>query len=248
MGSQHTGRRSTAENALCDRLKNGLCEVFANRRCTIGIAILAPIVFTTVLAPVIAPHNPTETHMGAQFAAPGGEFLLGTDHLGRDLLSRVLYGGRSSLVLGFAAAGVSMLVGVPLGLASGYLGGRIDEGVMRLLDMLLSIPSLLLALLIVALLGSSLLNAVLAIAVVYTPRIARVVRSSTLAVKQEEFIKAAEARGESRVYICFGEILPNILSPIIVEGSIRIGFAILIGASLSFSDWERNRRRRTGGT
>ncbi|ELZ24631.1 peptide ABC transporter permease [Haloterrigena salina JCM 13891] len=127
-----------------------------------------------------------------------------------------------------------MSMGVPIGVFSGYIGGRVDELIMRLMDTLMSIPSLLLALLIVAMMGPGLFNAVIAIATVYTPRIARVVRSSTLSVKQEEFIRAAEARGESRLYICFREILPNISSPVIVEGSIRVGFAILTGASLSF--------------
>lgn len=219
---------------VSDRIKNAWSEIRHNGHALLGISILVPILTAVILAPIIAPYDPNATHVAHRFDGPGGQFLLGTDHLGRDLLSRILYGGRSSLMIGLTSTGLAMVFGVPIGIISGYAGGRTDEIIMRFMDTLLSFPSLLLALLIVAMLGSSLINAIAAIAVVYTPRLARISRSSTLSIKQEEFITAARSREESHMYIWFQEILPNAIYPVIVEGSIRIGFAILIGTSLSF--------------
>lgn len=208
-------------------------EFLATWRGRISVLLLAPILLGGLFAPWLAPYDPTAS-IGPVYAGLGGEHLLGTDHLGRDLLSRLLYGIRTSLLLGISAALLSILLGTPIGIISGYEGGRVDEVMMRLSDALLSFPSLLLALLVVATIGSNLTNAVLAIAITYTPKIARITRSSALSIKNEEYIKASIARGESRPYIWFGEMLPNAMGPIIVEGTIRIGFAILIGTSLSF--------------
>jgi peptide/nickel transport system permease protein len=209
-------------------------ELLSNRNAVLGLALLVPIFVVSVFAPVITPHDPTATNASDRFEGPSGEYLLGTDNFGRDLLSRVMLGGRTTLYLGLTAVGLALALGVPVGLAAGYLGGRVDEVLMRAMDILMSIPSLLLALLIVSMLSANVTNAVLAIGIVYAPRIARIVRGSTLSVKNEAFVAAAEARGESDLYIMFGEILPNVVSPIIVEASIRIGFAIIIGTSLSF--------------
>lgn len=217
-----------------ERAAQALRLIRENRSALLGVGILFPMFFLSAFAPVIAPYDPTATHVIDKFAGPGGEYLLGTDALGRDLLSRVLYGGRTTLILGLGAVGLALSLGVPIGLVAGYIGGRIDELLMRFMDVLLSFPTLLLALLIVSILSSNVVNAILAIGIVYAPRIARIVRGSTLSIKNEEFVQAAEARGESHVYIMFGEILPNILSPLVVEGSIRIGFAIIVGSSLSF--------------
>lgn len=206
----------------------------SNRNALIGLTLLVPIILMSVFAPLIVPHDPNATDVANKFADPSVEHPLGTDNYGRDLLSRVMMGGRITLFLGVSAVSLALLLGVPIGLAAGYLGGRTDEVLMRLMDILLSFPTLLLALLIVSMLSSSVTNAILAIGLVYAPRLARVVRGSTLSVKNEEFVEAAEARGESNVYIMFGEVLPNIVSPIVVEASIRIGFAIIIGTSLSF--------------
>lgn len=209
-------------------------ELLSNRNAVIGLALLVPVVLMSVFAPVITPHDPTKTNVADKFEGPSAEYLLGTDNFGRDLLSRVMMGGRTTLYLGLTSVALALVLGVPVGLAAGYLGGRIDEVLMRAMDILMSIPSLLLALLIVSMLSSNITNAVIAIGIVYAPRIARIVRGSALSVKNEAFVAAAEARGESDVYIMFGEILPNVVSPIIVEASIRIGFAIIIGTSLSF--------------
>ena len=196
--------------------------------------MISIILLVAILSPYIVPYRPTQQNILDRFQGPSLKHLLGTDQYGRDLFSRVLVGGRTSLAIGIGATILGLLLGVPLGLFTGYWGGKTDEVVMRLMDSLMSFPSLLLALLVLITLGSSSINVILSIAIVYMPRIARVVRSSTLSIKNEEFVLAARAAGESHLYIMFGEILPNALAPIAIEGSIRIGFAILVGASLSF--------------
>lgn len=209
-------------------------KVLSNKNAVIGIVILVPMLLLSAFAPWITPHDPLETNAADRFEGPTAEHPFGTDNVGRDILSRVMMGGRSTLFLGLGSISLALVLGVPVGLSAGYLGGKTDEVLMRIMDVLMSIPSLLLALVIVSMLSANIENTIAAIGVVYAPRIARVVRGSTLSMKNEAFIQAAEARGESNVYIMYNEILPNIVSPIIVEGSIRIGFAIIIGTSLSF--------------
>lgn len=216
------------------RFKQVSSAALENRKFAIGLILVSTVTLGSLIGPEFAPYSPTEPHIIHKLEGPSSQFVLGTDHLGRDLLSRVLNGGQTSLFLGVSATLLGLLLGVPIGLISGYAGGRIDEAIMRLMDTIMSFPSLLLALLILTTLSSSVWNAIMAIGIVYAPRIARIVRSSTLSVKQEEFIQAARATDESNTYIMLGEILPNILSPIIVEGSIRVGFAILVGTALSF--------------
>jgi peptide/nickel transport system permease protein len=209
-------------------------KLLSNRRILIGLSVLLPILLVAILGETIAPYDPTETHVADRFARPGGEYILGTDHLGRDLLSRIILGGRTSLILGFGATALALVLGVPVGLTAGYAKGRVDEVLMRIMDIIMSVPTLLLGLLILVVLPSSVLNVVMAIGVVYAPRIARVTRSATLSVSEEEYVMAAKARGESRPYILFREVLPNVTGPIVVEGSVRVGYAIMIGTSLSF--------------
>lgn len=209
-------------------------KLMSDRRIQLGLSILLPIVVVAILGESIAPYEPTQTHVADRYADPGGKFVLGTDHLGRDLLSRVILGSRTSLVLGFGATALALLMGVPIGLTAGYTKGRVDEVLMRIMDIIMSVPTLLLGLLILVVLPSSIINIVMAIGVVYAPRIARVTRSATLSVSEEEYVMAARARGESSPYILFREILPNVTGPIVVEGSVRVGYAIMIGTSLSF--------------
>lgn len=200
----------------------------------LGGMITGIVICISLVGPFITPYDPLEQHILDRLQGPSLKYLFGTDQYGRDVFSRVLAGGRTALLLGLGATGLGLLLGVPIGLTAAYLGKKTDEICMRLMDALLSFPSLLMALLVLTALGSNVENAILAIGIVYMPRIARIIRSATLSVKQEEFVLAAQARGESSLYIMFGEILPNVLPPVIVEGSIRIGFAILVGASLSF--------------
>jgi peptide/nickel transport system permease protein len=200
----------------------------------IGSSILAFAILISIFGPLISPQATTEQNILNRLQGPSTKYFLGTDQYGRDLLSRTLLGGRTSLVLGVGAVSLGLFLGIPIGLLTGYFKGKTDEIVMRFMDTLLSFPSLLMALLIITALGASMSHAILAIGIANCPGISRIVRSATLSVRSEEFVLAAEARGESHFYIMFSEIFPNILPPIIIEGTIRIGFAILIGASLSF--------------
>jgi peptide/nickel transport system permease protein len=200
----------------------------------VGGVSLALVLVLGLVAPWIAPYPTTEQHMLDRLKPPGARFVLGTDQYGRDLLSRTLVGTRPALVLGLGAVALGLALGVPIGLLAGYVGGRLDDLVMRVVDAMLAFPSLLLALLIITALGASLSHALLAIGVANAPGVARIVRSATLSLREAEFVLAARARGERHVYVMFGEIFPNVLAPVIVEATLRIGFAILAGASLSF--------------
>ncbi len=200
----------------------------------IGLAIVGLFLLLSAVGPYIAPHSVTDLDIGNRFGRPTLAHPFGTDSFGRDVFSRVVVGARLSFLLAAAATLFSVVLGVPLGLAAGYYGGWVDEVLMRVTDALLALPSIILALLIVTTLGSSTPNVILAVGVVYAPRIARVVRSGTLALRGEDFVQAARARGESGRYILFTEILPNTVAPLIVEASIRMGFAILLATSLSF--------------
>lgn len=200
----------------------------------IGSLILALVLGVSVLAPWIAPYAPTDQHIPERLQPPSTKYPLGTDQYGRDLLSRTLLGGRTALVLGVGAVLLGLAFGVPVGLGAGYFGGTADNAIMRAMDAMLSFPSLLLALLIITALGASTGHALLAIGIANVPGIARIVRGATLATREEEFVLAAQARGESHAYVMFGEIFPNVLPSIVIETTIRIGFAILTGASLSF--------------
>jgi peptide/nickel transport system permease protein len=200
----------------------------------VGGAVVGLVLVLTVLAPWITPYSATEQHMLERLRPPGSKYLLGTDQYGRDLLSRTLLGGRTALVLGVGAVLLGLGLGVPIGLLAGYVGGKLDDVVMRVVDAMLAFPALLLALLIITALGATTGHALLAIGVANAPGVARIVRSATLALREAEFVLAARARGERHLYVMFGEIFPNVLPPVVVEATIRIGFAILAGASLSF--------------
>lgn len=207
------------------------------RRTPSAMAGLIIVVIFTVLAaigPWIVPYPPTEMVITEKFLPPSLAHPFGTDSFGRDVLSRIIVGARLSFILAAAATLFAIVLGTPLGLVAGYNRGWVDEVLMRLTDVLLALPSIVLALVIVTTLGSSMVNVVLAVGIVYAPRIARVVRSGTLSLREQEFVQAARARGESGSYIIFSEILPNTVAPLIVEASIRMGFAILLATSLSF--------------
>lgn len=211
-----------------------------------GCALLAPLLVLILLAPWIAPFPFNEMHHDARLAAPNATYWLGTDDFGRDVLSRTLIGGRDSFMLGVIATFISLAFGVPLGLVAGFAGGRTDSAIMRVMDVLLSFPPILFGVLILAFTTPSLLKAAVAVGIIYVPAIVRITRIVAMELAREEFVVAARARGETTIYIILREILPNAWPPIIVEGSLRVTFAILLGASLSFlgmgaqppsSDW-----------
>ncbi|MDQ2081359.1 ABC transporter permease [Xanthobacteraceae bacterium Astr-EGSB] len=212
----------------------------------IGMAMLAPLILVAVGGPAVAPYVYDEMNFLARLQPPGPDFWCGTDEFGRDVFSRTLVGTRESLIMGFSATLISLVIGMPLGLIAGYKRGRIEELIMRASDVLLSFPPILLGILVLAVTPPALWKAIVAIGIVYAPQVVRVTRAITLELMQEEFIEAARLRGESARYVLFSEILPNIWPPLAVETSLRIVFAILLGAALSFigmgaqppsSDW-----------
>ena len=200
----------------------------------IGTVIVAAILLVALLGPWLAPRSPDAFSPLARFKGPSAEFWLGADQYGRDILSRILSGARSTVLNALGATMFGAMLGALLGTTSAYLGGRADEAIMRTVDAVMAIPSLLLALLIVNLLGKSGLNAVLAIAIAFAPGMARVTRSVALAVRKQDYVAAAIARGEGSLYIVGREMLPNVIAPVLVEMTIRVAFAVMLFATLSF--------------
>jgi len=211
-----------------------------------GVAITATVLALAALAPALAPYPYDEMSILARLKPPSLAHWLGTDDFGRDVLSRTLIGARLSLAMGLGATAISLGLGVPIGLLAGYSRGWPDEAIMRAMDVLMSFPPILLGLLILAVTPPSLWKAMAAVGIVYVPAIVRLTRSVTMEIAQEEFIDAARARGDGTGYILFREILPNAWPPLAVEAGLRVTFAILLGAALSFlgmgaqppsSDW-----------
>jgi peptide/nickel transport system permease protein len=241
---------TTEQMPKVNRLKRtweGFSILFSSKIGMVGFAIVFFWVFVAVFAPFMTHYTPLEQDWKAPNQGPSKEHILGTDELGRDLWSRLIYGARVVLVLmpiseklwipgGPALWGVivALLVGTTLGLMGGYYGGWIDEVIMRLLDAMMAVPIILLYLIIMAALGASAVNVVIAITIVGTPGIARLVRSLTLDIRTREYIRAAETRGENPWYIMFMEILPNARGPIIIDAMLRVGYAIFAMGTLGF--------------
>lgn len=200
----------------------------------VAILVLIPMVLAAVSAPLTAPFDPQEQHYDARFQPPNATYWLGTDDFGRDLLSRVMWGARVSLSVAVLAVLAGHTVGALVGLVSGYFGSWIDLGLQRLMDALMAFPTLVLALAVVAATGPSLLNVVLAIAMVEIPRSSRVIRSAVLAIRSSAFIEAAEVTGARGIRVMLRHILPNCLAPYVVVATIGLAQAILVEASLSF--------------
>lgn len=205
-----------------------------NRTAVVGLILLAVFIFAAVFAPFLTPYNPTERDYRARLKPPSAKHLLGTDYLGRDLFTRIIYGARVSLQVGLISVGLALVAGVFLGSVAGYYGRTLDLLIMRVIDIMLAFPSILLAIAIMAILGPTLSNAMLAIGIVAIPQYARIVRSSVLSVKGTEFIEAANALGLSNARIIFRHVLPNCLAPIIVQATLGVATAILDAAGLSF--------------
>jgi peptide/nickel transport system permease protein len=187
-----------------------------------------------VLAPLVAPHDPLKQNLGHALARPDRVHPLGTDNVGRDVLSRVIWGTRISLVAGFASVAMALVVGSLLGLLAGYWGGRADGLVMRLMDAVLSFPPLVLALALGAVLGAGLTGVLIALSVVYTPTFARLMRGQVLSIKARDYVEAARALGASGWRIAGRHVLPNAAAAIVVQAGLSVAFAILAEASLSF--------------
>ncbi|MBI3734795.1 MAG: ABC transporter permease [Chloroflexi bacterium] len=199
-----------------------------------GVMVLAFILAAVGLAPVLAPYDPIALNTNEVLALPGARHLMGTDDLGRDVFSRILYGGLLSLSVGVMAVSIAGVSGTLLGLIAGYYNGWIEQVIMRITDVMLAFPGILLAMLVVATLGPSLTNIMIALAFSRAPAYARLVRGSVLAMKQNLFVEAAVVRGCTHNRILFRHILPNVMVPILVVASLDVGVAIIVGASLSF--------------
>jgi dipeptide transport system permease protein len=211
-----------------------------NRGAVIGLVVVCLVVLTAIFAPMLAPHDPLEQVKGATKLPPfwveGADprFLLGTDAVGRDMLSRLMYGARISLFIGLSVMLVSMLVGVSLGLAAAWFGGLIDVAIIRVMDLIMAIPSLVLAILIIAIIGPSLTNTIIAVTIVYLPRYVRLVRASALAELSKDYVTAAKVAGVGPFRLMTVTVLPNCLAPLIVQAALGVSDAILEAAGLGF--------------
>jgi len=213
-------------------------RLFRNRLALSGSVIVGGFLVMAVLAPVLAPHNPLAQNLDARLSpgvwAGGAAYPLGTDELGRDVLSRIIYGARVSLLIGVVAILLMNLLGISVGITTGYFGGWLDAVLMRVVDVLLSFPYIILAIVIMAVLGQGVLNAVIAIGIVNTPTMARIMRSVTLAVKERQFVEAARALGAGWLRILRRHLLPNAIPQIIVYSALSLGETILYIAALGF--------------
>ena len=199
-----------------------------------GAAVLALVVLMALVAPFISPYDPLKQDLVNARLAPSAEHLLGTDDLGRDVLSRVIYGSRVSLIAGLVSVAIGVVVGSLLGLVAGFSGGVADSLVMRLVDAVLAFPGLVLALALGAVMGAGLFGVVIALGVVYTPTFARLMRGQVLSIREREFVAAARVIGSPAWRIVAKHVLPNVATPIVIQASLSIAFAILAEASLSF--------------
>jgi peptide/nickel transport system permease protein len=204
-----------------------------NRGAVVGLVVLVLWIAIAIFAPAIAPKDPYELGMAGR-VGPSWEHPFGTDRLGRDILSRVLYGARISLLLGVVSVAIGLVVGTVVGVVAGYVGGRIETVLMRIIDALLAFPGVLLALVVIAALGPSLVNVMIAVGISAIPEYARLARATTLSVKERPFIEAARAFGARDGRIMVRHLAPNIAGPLIVLSTLQVGSAILVGSGLSF--------------
>lgn len=234
VASSAAGSESTARRPAWQRAWEGVSIIFRSRVGTVGLAIVVFWILAAILAPVIAGHNPLAQDSAAINQRPSAAHPLGTDQLGRDILSRLLHGSRTILLLAPISVLCSVLVGTFLGLLGGYFGGLLDEIVMRILDAIMAFPTILLYLIIISAIGPSSMNVVLAITFVGAPGVARLVRSLTLDIRTRDYVRAAQTRGENPLYIMFVEILPNARGPLIIDAMLRVGYAIFAIGTLGF--------------
>jgi peptide/nickel transport system permease protein len=200
----------------------------------VGFAVVIFFLLMAIVGPLVAPYPYSQQSIADRLQPPSAQHLFGTDQFGRDIFSRLLVGSRDVFLVAGSGTVLAVLLGLTLGLSSGYFGGLFDEAAMRLMDVLLSIPPLLLAMVILATVGPSRFNVIVVVGFLYIPMVARVVRSVVLGLKTREFVEAAKLRGETSIYILFREILPNVLPPLAVESSMRFSYAIFLVASLGF--------------
>ena len=214
--------------------QRALRRLWRRRGAMVGLAVILFFVLLAIFAPWISPHDPLATSWSAVRKAPGAEHWFGTDEIGRDVLSRVIWGARASLLAGVVSVSISLAIGVPVGMAAGYIGGWVDMLFSRVTDAMLACPFLILAIALAAFLGPSLTNAMIAIGIAATPVFIRLTRAQVLAAKVEDYVEAARALGNPDLRIAIRHILPNIVAPLIVQATLAIAAAIIAEASLSF--------------
>lgn len=209
-------------------------ELKKNKTAMIGLVLIVFLVILALIGPWVSPYNPLAPDPINRLKGPSQAHPFGTDSLGRDILSRVIYGSRISIIIGLIAVSISLLPGTILGLLSGFYGRRVDEPIMRLMDIMLAFPAILLAIFITAILGPSLVNSMIAVGIVYIPHYARIVRSSVLSLKEQLFVQAVRSLGGSNPRIILSHIFPNTIPPIIVYATLGMGTAVLQAAALGF--------------
>jgi peptide/nickel transport system permease protein len=224
----------SARPSRWQRLRDAIAPVLASKVALVGLGLVIFWILVAIFASVVTPYTPLEQDAEAMNSGPSAEHPLGTDHLGRDLWARLVYGSRLILVLAPLSVLCSLAVGTTLGLLAGYFGGLIDEVVMRILDAMMAFPAILLYLIIIAAVGASATNVVIAITIAGAPGIARLVRSLTMDIRTRDYIAAARLRGENPFYIMWVEILPNARGPIIVDAMLRVGYAVFSIGTLGF--------------
>ncbi len=228
------GRVRLGPQTTSARLLRLLRLLQRTRLAILGLGVLVALLLVAATADLIAPYDPLKQDYSVVLQAPSWAHWLGTDDLGRDVLSRLIYGARISLQVGIVAVGIATVAGVIIGLAAGYWGGLIDEVLMRVTDALYSFPAIILALAITAALGPGIINAMIAIGIVYTPPFARLVRGQALSVRERDFVMAERVLGAGHLRIMLRHIWPNVTAPIIVQASLNVSFAIIVEATLSF--------------
>lgn len=214
--------------------KSILKAMLRNKKAVVGAIILLIITLGAVFAPFLAPHSPIQQDLRNRLQPPSRDNLLGTDQFGRDLFSRILYGGRISLRIGFITVGIALIVGGTLGLIAGFYGGILDHLIMRLMDIMLALPGFLLALAIISALGSSLENVMIAVGISLIPTFCRLMRATVLSVRENDYVEAAIALGASDLRVIIKYVLPNAVNPLIVHSSLTMASSILFAAGLSF--------------
>ena len=205
-----------------------------DRAALIGLVLVLINIVLALIGPILAPHDPFEQSLIDRRRSPSLHHLMGTDSFGRDVLSRILYGARTTILIGLLVVGISMLIGLMLGVLAGFFGGLVDTILMRSMDFVLSFPYFFLAILIVAILGPSLINAAIAVSITFIPQYARVVRGATLALKEEQYIEASKAMGSSNFRIIIEHIIPNLIGPVIVLATTGVATAVIMVSALSF--------------
>jgi peptide/nickel transport system permease protein len=199
-----------------------------------GTVVLAVLVVCALGAPFLSPYSPLEQHPGAELLPPNGQYLLGTDNLGRDILSRIIFGSRASLLVGVVAVGLGATIGIASGLMAGYFGGAVDTVIMRFYDALLSFPAILLGIAVVSVLGTGMLSVAYALAIASLPGFARLMRSRVLAERERDYVLAARCCGASDQRIMWLHVLPNAIAPLLIQISLAMGFSVLAESALSF--------------